>query len=193
MAERDILGEATAFAAKAHAGQVRKGTTLPYIVHPMEAAAICASLTDDVEIIAAAVLHDVVEDTDATQAEVAELFGPRVAQIVAGESEDKREGLPAAATWKARKQETIAHLAATKDVGVKMVCLSDKLSNIRAIQRDFNALGDALWDRFNQKDPAEHAWYYASIGEALRPELGDTDAWQEYDRRVHKVFGEWMG
>ena len=63
----DQLNEAIAFAAKKHADKKRKGTNIPYIVHPMEAAAITAYLTDDLEVIAAAVLHDVVEDSDATK------------------------------------------------------------------------------------------------------------------------------
>ena len=161
---------------------------MPYIVHPMEAAAICATLTDDVEVIAAAVLHDVVEDTDATVEDVERLFGERVAALVAGESEDKREGLPPAETWRIRKEESIAHAQTAKDPGVRMVLLADKLSNIRSIQRDYAKLADALWDRFNQKDPEQHAWYYTTIAEVLRGELGFTDAFREYEECVAKLF-----
>ena len=161
---------------------------MPYIVHPMEAAAICAGITDDVEVIAAAVLHDVVEDTDATVEEVRELFGERVAALVAGESEDKREGLPPAQTWRIRKEESIEHLRLAEDSAVRIVCLGDKLSNIRSIQRDFERVGDGLWQRFNQKDPAQHAWYYRSLADVLEGELGGTDAWREYDERVNAVF-----
>ena len=189
MMHDDALSRAVGFAARAHAGQTRKGTEMPYIVHPMEAAAICAGITDDVEVIAAAVLHDVVEDTDATVAEVEELFGHRVAQLVAGESEDKREGLPPSETWRIRKEESLAYLRDADDPGVRMVCLGDKLSNIRAIQRDHGELGDMLWQRFNQKDPAEHAWYYSTIADVLQPDLGHTAAWQEYRARVGQVFG----
>ena len=78
-------------------------------------------------------------------------------------------------------------------VGVRMVCLGDKLSNIRSTQRDLVALGDALWQRFNQKDPAEHAWYYASIADVLEGDLGATDAWREYRERVGLVFGRYLG
>ena len=188
MMHDDLLSQAVGFAARAHAGQVRKGTDMPYIVHPMEAAAICAGITDDVEVIAAAVLHDVVEDTDATVAEVEELFGRRVARLVAGESEDKREGLPPSETWRVRKEESLAHLRDADDPGARMVCLGDKLSNIRAIQRDLGRLGDMLWQRFNQKDPAEHAWYYRSIVDLLEGELGATEAWRELAERVETVF-----
>ena len=193
MSKDNLLGDAVAFAARAHAGQCRKGTKLPYIVHPMEAAAICVSFTDDVEVLAAAVLHDVVEDAGVSVDELEERFGSRVAALVVGESEDKREGLPPAETWKVRKLESIAHLASAEDVGVRMVCLGDKLSNIRSIQRDYERLGDELWQRFNQKDPAEHAWYYSTIAEVLRAELGGTGAWREYRERVDAVFSRYLG
>ena len=186
--EDEILSRAVAYAAQCHAGQLRKGSNMPYIVHPMEAAAICAGLTDDLEVIVAAMLHDVVEDTDATVEEVGELFGERVALLVAGESEDKREHLPAADTWKIRKEESIEHLRSAQDPGVRMVCLGDKLSNIRSIQRDYVRCGDGLWQRFNQKDPAEHAWYYRTIADVLKDDLGETEAWHEYASRVESVF-----
>lgn len=192
MAASNLLDEAIRFATRAHAGQFRKGTNVPYIVHPMEAAAICAGFTYDEEVLAAAVLHDAVEVTSATVDEVEGLFGARVAAIVAGESEDKRKGVPPAETWKVRKAENIEHLAAAADIGVKMVCLGDKLSNIRAIQRDYEALGDMLWQRFNQRDPAEHAWYYSAIADVLFDDLGDTDAWREYRERVNAVFSRYL-
>lgn len=187
--ENTILDKAIEFATQAHAGQVRKGTSVPYILHPLETAAICATVTDDLEILAAAVLHDVVEDTNTTIDNIEQQFGDRVAMLVSGESEDKREGMPAAETWRARKEETIEHIKSTKDPAVKLICLGDKLSNMRAIHRDFEALGDELWNRFNQKDPAQHAWYYRSLALALKPDFGETAAWQELATHVDAVFG----
>ena len=186
----NIVNKAVAFAAEAHDGQLRKGSDIPYIVHPMEAAAICASLTDDIEVIAAAILHDVVEDTDATIEDVERLFGERIAMLVAGESEDKREGLPPSETWRVRKEEAIEHLRTAHDPGVRMICLGDKLSNIRSIQRDSEMQGECFWDRFNQKDPAQHAWYYRTLADVLEPDLGQTEAWAEYSQRVSAVFAQ---
>ena len=189
MTKSSLLDEAIKFATDAHAGGMRKGTSIPYILHPLEAAAICATVTDDLEVLAAAALHDVVEDTDATVDQVAEKFGPRVAALVAGESENKRTDLPATATWRVRKEETIAHMKAAGDPAVRLICLGDKLSNMRAIHRDFDELGDALWDRFNQKDPAQHGWYYRSLTKALKPDFGGTAAWQELAEHIEAVFG----
>ena len=61
-----LVDRAIIFATRAHSGATRKGTNIPYIVHPIEAAAIVSAMTDDEEVIAAAILHDVLEDTDAT-------------------------------------------------------------------------------------------------------------------------------
>lgn len=183
-----LLDNAIIFAVNAHRGQLRKGTNTPYILHPMEAAAIVGSMTDDDEVIAAAVLHDTVEDTAVTLDEICEQFGKRVAELVAAESENKREDKPAASTWKIRKEETIEHLK-TAPKEVKMLTLGDKLSNIRSICRDYEAQGDALWQRFNQKDKNEHRWYYKSIADCLS-DLREYPAYKEYAFLAEKTFGE---
>ena len=182
-----LLDDAIVFAIHAHSGQLRKGTNTPYILHPLEAAAIVATMTDDLEIIAAAVLHDTLEDAHISMYEIADKFGERVAGLVHSETENKREDLPASDTWLIRKQETIQHLNGEKDLAVKMVALGDKLSNIRSMYRDHLALGDQLWERFNQKDPKKHAWYYRAVAD-VTAELKYHPAWQEYSMLVEKVF-----
>lgn len=184
-----LLDRAIIFATKAHSGTRRKGTNVPYIVHPIEAAAIVSAMTDDEEVIAAAVLHDVLEDTDTTEDDLYARFGRRIADLVARESEDKRRNFPASLTWKLRKQETITFLETTADRDAKILALADKLSNLRAIYRDERILGDRLWERFNEKDKKMHGWMYRSVAEALR-ELSDHPMWQEYDRLVRTVFEE---
>ena len=184
-----LLDHAIIFATKAHAGTTRKGTNVPYIVHPIEAAAIVSAMTDDEEVIAAAVLHDVLEDTEATREDLLARFGRRITNLVENESEDKRKTLPAALTWKTRKQETITFLQTRADREAKMLALADKLANLRAIYRDQCIIGDKVWERFNEKDKNMHAWMYRSIAEALK-ELSDHPMWQEYSRLVKQVFGE---
>lgn len=186
-----LIEAAVEVASLSHRGQVRKGSQMPYLLHPMEAATICASMTDDPEIIAAALLHDVVEDTDTPLARIREVFGNRIANLVEDESENKRKDQPPAETWKARKVESIEHLKRAADPGVRMVCLGDKLSNIRAIQRDLERLGDTVWQRFNEKNPAEHAWYYRTIADVLKAELNSTEAWRELATRVEAVFSRY--
>lgn len=183
----DVFEQAIMFAAERHAGMVRKGTETPYITHPMEAAAIVATMTNDREVLAAAVLHDVVEDTETTLEEVRERFGDRVASLVAYESENKRADLPASETWLIRKQETIDLLRRTTDRAEKMLVIGDKLSNIRGLCRDYARLGEQVWERFHVKDKAMHAWYYTSIVEATK-DLSDTPVWQELDALVKRTF-----
>ena len=187
-----LVDKAVKFAVKKHAGACRKGTSLPYIVHPMEAAAIAAGLTDDRRVIAAAVLHDTLEDTDTTEEELRKVFGKSVAKLVAAESEDKQEELPPGETWTERKQATLDSLKEAKHKE-KLLALADKLSNIRAMERDYAAEGENLWERFNQPDPVQQAWYYRSLAEIFSADkkLADTQACREYRDRVDAVFGRY--
>ena len=183
----ELVSEAIAFAVKAHDGMRRKKSEVPYILHPMEAAVIVGTMTADQDVIAAAVLHDVAEDAGITIEEIEERFGKRVRKLVESETEDKRADLPPAATWRIRKEESLAVLKNTDDIAVLMVWLGDKLANMRAIYRDFKVEGEAMWQRFNQKDVAEQAWYYRSIV-TLTERLSDTSAWIEYKTLTDLVF-----
>ena len=185
----ELVSEAIAFAVKAHDGMRRKKSEAPYILHPMEAAVIVGTMTDDQNLIAAAVLHDVVEDAGVTIQEIEERFGKRVRELVASETENKRVDLPPASTWRIRKEESLAVLESTDDIAVLMVWLGDKLANMRAIYRDFKVEGEAMWRRFNQKDVNEQAWYYRSIV-TLTERLSDTSAWLEYKTLTELVFGK---
>lgn len=184
-----LFEQAAVFAVVAHRGTRRKGSRIPYLAHPMEAAAIMSEMTDDQELIAAAVLHDVVEDTEVTLPELQEYFGERIARYVGGETENKRKDLPPESTWMLRKQETIDFLKHRADKGAKMLALADKLSNMRSIARDVEIIGDRLWERFHQKDKTMHGWMYRQIAEALE-EFSEFPAWQEYNRLIKKVFEE---
>ena len=184
-----LMDRAIIFATRAHSGTYRKGTSIPYIVHPIEAAAIVATISADPDMIAAAVLHDVVEDTDATVEEIRFFFNERIAKLVEAESENKRKDLPPQETWMVRKMETLEFLRNEADRDAKILALADKLSNMRAIHRDQTTIGDKLWERFNEKDKAKHGWMYRQVADALS-ELSDTFAWQEYDELVRKTFEE---
>ena len=184
--DTSLLDRAITFAVKAHQGMERKGKGFPYIVHPMEAVCIVATMTNDQELLAAAALHDVIEDTDTTADDLKKEFGERVAMLVEAESDDKTEGSKAE-TWHQRKQDTLDRLR-NADLDIKIVALGDKLSNMRAIAHDYAVLGDELWNRFTVKDPAEHAWRYHALAEALN-DLSDTDAYKEFHTLVNKTFG----
>lgn len=182
-----ILDRAILTAVHAHSGAKRKGSEVPYILHPLEAATICATMTEDLEVLAAAVLHDTLEDTDYTRCELEREFGARVAALVAAETERKERDQDPAITWHRRKAETISRLQCERCVEVKMLALSDKLSNLRAMYRTYLSEGSDLWTLFHQKDPLEHCWYYREVGAALY-ELHDCPAWEEYWQLYRKLW-----
>ena len=183
----ELLDRAIAFAVEAHAGTERRGKGFPYIVHPMEAMAIVATMTSDQELLAAAVLHDTVEDTDVTPEHIRQAFGERVAALVAADTDIRVDGMKREDSWHARKQAAIDRLAVAS-TDAKMVALGDKLSNMRAIARDYAAQGDRLWQLFRIAAPQAHAWHYRGLADALR-ELDGTTAYQEFEQLIKQVFG----
>ncbi len=186
--KRDNFERALEFAMKAHKGQLRKGSSIPYIVHPIETALIAMTLTRDQDIIIASLFHDIVEDTPYSAKDIEDAFGSRIARLVQMESENKRKGQDACETWKIRKQEFIDGLD-DKSKDEKIIALSDKLSNMRATYQGYLKNDEKFWERFNQKDKKMHGWYYRTVADKLR-EFEDTDAWQELDRLIHDVFDE---
>ena len=186
--DTSLLDRAIIFAVRAHAGTERRGKGFPYIVHPMEAVEIVATMTRDQELLAAAALHDTVEDTDTTVDQIREAFGDRIASLVASESDTLPEGVSEADNWHARKQTAIDRLARAS-YDAKIVALGDKLSNMRAIARDYAQQGDALWNLFHAKDPKDHEWHYRGLADALS-ELRDTFAYKEFENLINQVFGE---
>ena len=182
----ELLDRAIIFAVHAHAGTERRGKGFPYIVHLMEAMEIVATMTTDQELLAAAVLHDTVEDTDVSMEQIRAEFGDRIASLVADESEERPEDVSDEESWHDRKRAAIDRLSkASHDA--KMVALGDKLSNMRAIARDYDEIGDALWNRFHTNDPKEHEWHYRGLADALH-ELDNTVAYKEFESLINKVF-----
>lgn len=179
-----MINKAIAFATNAHRGQLRKGTNLPYIFHPMEVGMIVSGMTDDPEIIAAAVLHDTVEDCEEVTEEILRKeFGDRIADMVSAESEDKSK------TWKERKAHTLWHLREKASWEELVIALGDKLSNIRSIHHDYTRMGEDVWKRFNMKDKRMQGWYYQGLCESLK-ELSNFSEYTEFCDRVSLVFGD---
>ena len=182
------IQKAIIFATLKHEGQKRKGTNIPYIVHPMEVMQILTAIGCSESVVIAGILHDTLEDTDATPEEIKELFGADVLSIVQTESEDKSK------TWKERKAATIEHQKSA-DSKTKLVCFADKLSNIRSMYRDKLEVGAELWKRFNaDKDSIE--WYYRGVAAALLNPGTDgkmsgaaySKLYKEFKKTIDKVF-----
>ncbi len=183
-----LLDKAIIFAVKAHAGTERRGKGFPYIVHPMEAVEIVSTMTSDQELLAAAALHDTVEDTYVTIDLIRKEFGDRIADIVEAESDKGVNDKSAEASWHERKKAAIDRLAEAP-YDAKLVALGDKLSNMRAIARDYSIRGDELWKIFHTSDRKDHEWHYRGLAESLR-ELEDTFAYKEFVTLIDQVFGK---
>jgi myo-inositol-1(or 4)-monophosphatase len=190
--DTDLLDRAIVFAVKAHHNTERRGKGFPYIVHPMEAVEIVATITADQELLAAAALHDTIEDTDVTVEQIRAEFGDRIAELVHSESDQVDgvlfDGQNEEETWHARKQAAIDRLAAASH-DAKIVAMGDKLSNMRAIWRDYQVKGDALWTIFHVKDKASHEWHYRGLAASLS-ELSDTFAYKEFMTLLEDVFAQ---
>jgi len=181
-----VLDKALKFAIDAHKNTERRGKGYPYIVHPMEVVTIVADMTADQELLAAAALHDVVEDTPVSIEEIEKEFGERVAKIVGNESETPVTGKSESESWIERKEAAIKRLAAASFES-KMVALGDKLSNMRAISKDYSALGEKVWDKFHVNDPKLHEWHYRGLAKSLE-ELKEYSPYREFVFLIDKVF-----
>ena len=181
--DTQFFDKAVAFATQAHSGTERRGKAYPYIIHPMEAVSIVATITNDPEMLVAALLHDTVEDTPVTIEQIRSEFGNRVADLVAHETAP----LPDDAPWRTRKEAQLAQLAQAP-YDSKVVALGDKLSNMRALTADYKTIGDQLWSRFHAPNgKTDIAWYYRSLAEALS-ELKGTSAFQEFVSLINETF-----
>ena len=130
--ETDIIDRAYIYSARVHEGQVRLSGE-PYLSHPLEVANILADMRVDVESIAAALLHDVIEDTPATKEDIEEMFGPGVAHIVSGVT--KLSALPFS-TKIAQQAESLRKmiLAMADDIRVVLIKLADRIHNMRTLK-----------------------------------------------------------
>jgi (p)ppGpp synthase/HD superfamily hydrolase len=163
-------------AAQLHDGQRRKADDLPYIVHPMTVAATLLPLTDDEDVVVAALLHDIIEDVPGySVADIQRDFGPRVVELVLEVTEDgNRPGMSDAderATWEERKAGYLKTLG-EDCVEALMISAADKLHNLRsliiAVERDG---AEQVAHRFNATLERK-LWYYGEIIKVMRERLG---------------------
>ncbi|AFY60089.1 HD domain-containing protein [Synechococcus sp. PCC 6312] len=180
--------DALEYAATLHKAQTRKGTDIPYISHLAAVATIAIHYGADEDEAIAALLHDAVEDQGGLQTldYIRNEFGERVAEIVQACSDSiadtiqGEEKLP----WKDRKLAYLDHIK-TASPSVRLVSASDKLHNAQSIRRDYQTLGDELWNRFNAGKEGT-LWYYRSLVEAFR-EHGDSPLLQTLDEVVTEL------
>jgi (p)ppGpp synthase/HD superfamily hydrolase len=164
-----LVSQALVFATEHHQFQYRKGTRIPYMAHLLNVCKLVAENDCSDEVLAAALLHDVVEDTKVTIGEIEKLFGAAVAEIVKGATElDKLEkkAMEKEVTWQSRKEHTIYFLEQEASIDQLLVSGADKLDNLRSIAYDHGRIGDKLWNRFNA-GKAQQEWYYRAVATVL--------------------------
>ncbi len=140
---RSFLEMAALVAHTAHAKQTRKDDTTPYFIHPCMVAFKLMSYGFSDQVIAAGLVHDVLEDTDFTKEELEVLVGKPVVEIVLAVSEDK--SLP----WEERKALYIERVAAASDQ-VKAVSIADKIHNLESLFSAYQIHGEDVWKFFNR-------------------------------------------
>ena len=181
--------QAFEFAYRYHAGTIRKGSQVPYIVHPMDVAAILMKNNASEEIIIAGLLHDVIEEENVELEEIKRQFGTKVAQLVnfATEPAELRKG-DRKKSWKTRKQHTL-DLLETATQEEKLLSCADKLSNIRDTINDHKELGSKLWERFNATFEQQR-WYYRSLCESFLKGEGieDYPAYTQFKDCVEQLY-----
>ena len=157
--------QALLYAATIHAGQTRKGTTIPFFTHLISVAGIALEHGASEDEAIGALLHDAVERAGGEQrlADIRARFGENVAAIVEGCTEPQGTPKP---PWRARKAAFIAHLPRSLEP-VRLVAAADKLHNARTILRDLRALGDAVWDRYSGGKEGM-LWYYRCLVQAFK-------------------------
>jgi (p)ppGpp synthase/HD superfamily hydrolase len=184
------IQKAINFCCRLHDGQVRKGDDgLPYASHPFSVAWILAEYTDDEDIIAAGLLHDVLEDVPGYRYEdMVRDFGERVAGIVKEVTEDKDPNVVSddKATWEARKIKYLENLK-NDSAEALMVCTADKIHNLRTMRAAYAEMGGKLWERFNA--PAERKlWFYREIVKVLEGRV-ERRMWAELKE---ELWGLWQ-
>lgn len=181
----DTLVRAFTLAAELHRGQTRKGTQIPYITHLMAVASLTGEYGGDTDQIAAALLHDAIEDGGGApiRERIEREFGSRVLALVEACTDTDETPKP---PWQARKEAHIAAVA-SMEPEARLIMAADKLHNVRSIIEDYEIIGEAIWERFTGKRDGT-LWYCRAAAKALAEGWSHTivESLDREVRRLHK-------
>lgn len=196
-----MLFDATRVAADAHDGQFRKGTRVPYLVHPLRVAAVLSHAGLGDTVVAAAILHDTIEDTNVTIEELRRRFPPHVCDLVVSATEPDKS-----ASWENRKTRAVAQVADLATDALCLLCV-DKIDNLESLRENLDVEGEKAWRRFSRGRDLQR-WYHTTMLDAVRaaannaageaPATGDADPAlaalprlvARLERAVARVFAE---
>ena len=169
-------------AAWAHRGHVRKGTDIPYVSHVFDVMHLVSQVTDDEDVLIAALFHDILEDVpeEYSPQRMAEEFGDRVVELVRGVTKDS-----SLSSWQDRSDAYLAHLREADD-GSVLISAADKLHNLLSIHADLDELGDELWGRFNSGKERQ-LWWYRSVADLVQERLPGNPLGEELARQVERL------
>jgi (p)ppGpp synthase/HD superfamily hydrolase len=184
MFSNKLVAKAMEYAAQAHRGGTRKGGDIPYIVHPFEVAMILKENAFEDKVVAAGLLHDLLEDTEVSKADLKEEFGEEILALVLSASE-KLQGREDR-IWKLRKEQTINYLRQEASFINKAIACADKLSNSRSILRDLEKEPTNFWQRFSAPKEKQK-WYYQALVDSLK-ELEGLKMYGEFKKVVAEIF-----
>lgn len=161
------LNRALILAATAHhkQGQMRKGTDIPYIIHPVGAMVIASGVTNDEDILIACLMHDVLEDVDTMHYDELDLerdFGLRVLSIVKDVTKDKD-----LLNWRDTAKAYLDHLEHKASTQALVVSAADKLHNLLSIVEDVKIHGRSVEQRFSTKNMDDQIWWYTQVKNVL--------------------------
>lgn len=152
--------------AHEQAGQHRKGTDIPYIIHPVGTMLIASNVTNDENTLIACLLHDVIEDVDASiynQSQIEQDFGQKVLEIV--KDVTKNDDIT---DWHKRSNAYLNHISNKACDEAVIVSASDKIHNLISVLSDYDEIGDQIWQRFSTKNAGDQVWWYDSILTAIK-------------------------
>lgn len=183
------LDKAIKRAAWAHeqAKQHRKGTDIPYIIHPFSVMLIASNVTTDEDVLISCLLHDVLEDVDEMiygESQLKEDFGNNVLSIVKDVTKDGTE-----ADWYSRSQSYLSHLQNEASAEAVIVSAADKIHNLSSILIDYEAIGNDLWRRFSTKSAVDQLWWYESILSVIRQRNTPRDLIDTLNDQVELLRG----
>lgn len=169
-------------AAWAHRDHVRKGTDIPYVSHVFGVMHLVSQVTDDEDVLIAALFHDILEDVpeEYSAERMGEEFGDRVVELVGGVTKDS-----SLSSWQDRSDAYLAHLREADD-GSVLISAADKLHNLLSIHADLDALGDELWGRFNSGKERQ-LWWYRSVADLVQERLPGNPLGEELARQVERL------
>lgn len=178
----DRLMSGIAVASRAHDGHYRKGSGVPYISHPMSVMLIVASVTNDEDVLLAALFHDILEDVpeNYSRAEMEDEFGPRVVTIV--ESVTKDSSL---SSWQERADAYLEQLSRGSEESI-IVAAADKFHNLSQTLEDLDRDGHALWQRF-RSTPSQQLWWYTSVRNVVAERLPNMPLLDDLDVLIAKL------